>query len=79
MLPYDAPSTPTSAASVRSSGHGLMHKHITHNKRHETFRDVTDAIPTFLRKEVPWDWRLYCDEVIDNSRILSPGDFRILA
>jgi transposase len=30
-----------------------MHKHITHNKCHETFRDFRDAILTFLREEVP--------------------------
>ena len=58
---------------------GLIHKHVTHNKCHETFRDVSDAILTFLREEVPRNWRLYCDEVTDNFRIISPKDFRILA
>ena len=58
---------------------GLMHKHVTHNKCHETFRDFRDAILTFLREEVPRNWRLYCDEVTDNFRIISPKDFRILA
>jgi transposase len=58
---------------------GLMHKHITHNKCHETFRDFRDAILTFLREEVPRNWRIYCDDVTDNFRIISPGDFRILA
>ena len=58
---------------------GLMHKHITHNKCHETFRDFRDAILTFLREEVPRNWRLYCDEVTDNFRIISPKNFRILA
>jgi len=58
---------------------GLMHKHVTHNKCHETFRDFSDAILTFLREEVPRNWRLYCDEVTDNFRIISPKDFRILA
>ena len=38
-----------------------------------------DAILTFLREEVPRNWRLYCDEVTDNFRIISPKDFRILA
>ncbi len=57
---------------------GLMHKHITHNKCHETFRDFSDAILTFLREEVPRNWRLYCDEVTDNFRIISSTDFRIL-
>ena len=58
---------------------GLMHRHVTHNKCYETFRDFGDAILTFLREEVPRNWRIYCDEVTDNFRIISPKDFRILA
>jgi transposase len=58
---------------------GLMHRHITHNTCYETFRDFSDAILTFLREEVPRNWRLYCDEVTDNFRIISPKHFRILA
>ena len=58
---------------------GLMHKHVTHNKSHDTFRDFSDAILTFLREEVPRNWRIYCDQVTDNFRIISPKDFRILA
>ena len=56
-----------------------MHKHITHNKCHETIKDFKGAILTFLREEVPRKWRIYRDEVTDNFRIISPGDFRILA
>jgi len=56
-----------------------MHKHITHNKCHETFQDSKDAILTFLREEVPRNWRIYCDEVTDNFRTISPKDFWILA
>jgi hypothetical protein len=56
-----------------------MHKHITHNKCHETFKDFRKAILTFLREEVPRNCRVYCDDVTDNFRIISPKDFRILA
>jgi hypothetical protein len=52
-----------------------MHKHVTHNRCHETFRDFSDAIPTFLREEVPRNWRICCDGVRDNFRIISPKDF----
>jgi transposase len=58
---------------------GLMHKHITHNRCYETFRDFSDAILTFLREEVPRNWHLYCDTVTDNFRIISPKEFRVLA
>lgn len=58
---------------------GLMHKHITHNRCHATFADFRAAILTFLREEVPRKWHVYCDEVSDNFRVISPKDFRILA
>jgi transposase len=57
---------------------GLMHKHVTHNRCHETFADFKAAILTFLREEVPRKWDTYCDQVTDNFRIISPKDFRIL-
>ena len=47
---------------------GLMHRHITHNTCHTTFKQFREAVLTFLR-----------DEVTDNFRIISPEDFRILA
>ncbi len=56
----------------------LMHKHVTHNRCHERFADFSAAMLTFLREEVPRKWTLYCDEVSDNFRIISPQDFRIL-
>jgi hypothetical protein len=55
-----------------------MHKHITHNRCHETFADFKNAILTFLREEVPRKWAVYCDEVSDNFSVISPKDFRIL-
>jgi transposase len=57
---------------------GLMHKHVTHNRCHETFADFKTAILTFLRDEVPRKWGTYCDQVTDNFRIISPKDFRVL-
>jgi transposase len=57
---------------------GLMHKHVTHNRCHKTFADFTAAILSFLREEVPRKWDIYCDQVTDNFRIISPKDFRVL-
>jgi transposase len=57
----------------------LMHQHTTTNKCYKTVADFSAAILTFLREEVPRNWRLYCDGVTDNFRIISPKDFRILA
>ena len=58
---------------------GLMHKPITHNRCSERFADFRDAILTFLREEVPRNWTVFCDQVSDNFRIISPKDFRIRA
>src|ERR1700749_5263280 len=58
---------------------GLMHKHVTHNRCHATFADFKTAILTFLRQDVPRKWDVYCDQVTDNFRIISPKDFRVLA
>jgi transposase len=58
---------------------GLMHKHVTHNRCHETFADFKTAVLNFLREEVPRNWNIYCDQVTDNFRIISPKDFRVLA
>jgi hypothetical protein len=52
-----------------------MHKHITHNRCHETYADFRNAILTFLREEVPRNWRQHCDHVTDNFRIISPRIF----
>ncbi len=58
---------------------GLMHMHITHNKCYEACENFREAILTFLREEAAGNWRIYCDELTDNFRIISPKDFRTLA
>ena len=58
---------------------GLMHRHLTHNRCYASFKDFSHAILTFLRDDVPENWRTFCDEVTDNFRIINPKDFRILA
>ena len=58
---------------------GLMHKHTTHNKCYSCFRDFSIAMLTFLRDNVPRNWRIYCDEVTDNFRVINPTKFRIIA
>ena len=58
---------------------GLMHRHVTHNKCHASFRDFSIATLTFLRERVPANWATWCDEVTDNFRIINPKDFRVLA
>lgn len=57
---------------------GLMHKNVTHNKCYAKFKDFRSAILGFLCVDVPKNWRIYCDSVSDNFRVISPKDFRVL-
>jgi hypothetical protein len=52
---------------------GLMHRHITHNKCYEKFADFSGAVLTFLRDDVPRNWRIYCGDVSDSFRIITQG------
>jgi transposase len=57
---------------------GLMHRHTTHNKCYATFKEFSRAMLTFLREDVPTNWREWCDQVTDNFRIINPTEFRII-
>jgi transposase len=57
---------------------GLMHRHITHNRCHPTFKEFVAEILHFLRIEVPSRWNEFCDLVTDNFRIISPDNFRVI-
>jgi hypothetical protein len=55
-----------------------MHRHITHNKCYATFKEFSSAMLTFLRDDVPKNWVDDCDEVVDNFRVITPTEFRII-
>jgi transposase len=57
---------------------GLMHRHTTHNKCYATFKEFSVAMLSFLRDDVPANWREWGDEVTDNFRIINPKEFRII-
>ena len=57
---------------------GLMHKNVTHNRCHTKFRTFCSAVLDFLKRDVPANWRVFCDSVSDNFRVICPKDFRIL-
>jgi hypothetical protein len=67
------------SGSASVSADRLMHRHITHNKCYGTFREFSTAMLTFLREDVPKNWRDYRDEVTDNFRVITPTEFRIIA
>jgi transposase len=58
---------------------GLMHRHITHNKRYGSFKELNSVMQTFLREEVPKNWVDYCDQVTDKFRVITQTEFRIIA
>ena len=57
---------------------GLMHRHVTHNRCHASFKTFSAALLSFLREAVPRNWRTYCDQVTDNFRVIDPEGFRVL-
>ncbi|MGF7209762.1 transposase [Skermanella aerolata] len=57
---------------------GLMHKHMTHKRCYSTFREFCTALLSFLRGDVPRNWRSLCDSVSDNFRVIDPDQFRVL-
>ena len=48
------------------------------NGQYVKFRTFCSAVLDFLKKEVPAKWRVFCDDVTDNFRVICPKDFRIL-
>lgn len=57
---------------------GVMHKHVTHNRCHDSFNHFVTHILSFLRTEVPRRWNEFCDQVSDNFRIIRPDQFRVI-
>jgi hypothetical protein len=47
--------------------------------RHATFRDFSTTMLTFLREDVPGNWRECCDELTDDFRIITSTECQILA
>jgi len=58
---------------------GVMHKNITHNKCYGACEAFAEATLDFLRDKVPRNWAKYRSTVTDNSRVISPKDFRVIA
>jgi transposase len=58
---------------------GVMHKHMTHNKHYQAYREFADDMLKFLRQTVPRRWPEFRDSVTDNFRVIDPNDFRVLA
>ena len=51
----------------------------THNRDYKTFAEFRKEIITFLRYEVPRNWRRFCDQITDNFRVIRRADFRVIA
>ncbi len=58
---------------------GAMHKAVTHNQSHATYRTFCDAVLGFLRDGVPAQWDTLRDMVTDNFRVIDPTEFRVVA
>lgn len=58
---------------------GVMHKYVTHNKFHKTYKDFAEAILHFLRETIPKEWKNFRDTVTDNFRVISTHNCKIIA
>ena len=52
---------------------------IAFNRDYKTFAEFRKEIITFLRYEVPRNWRRFCDRITDNFRVIRRADFRVIA
>jgi len=50
---------------------GVMHKAVTHNQTYPSFKAFVDAIKGFL-DDVQANWKVICDQISDNFRIIQP-------
>jgi hypothetical protein len=57
----------------------MMHRHVTHNRDYPTFREFRRTILKFLRSTIPKNWEFFPDRITDKFRVISPGDFRVVA
>ena len=57
---------------------GVMHRNVTHNRCHPTFREFKAKTMRFLTREVPRNWSNLRDTVTDNFRVINPSEFRVL-
>ena len=78
VLAMAAPAAADPTLPGRPPCWGMMH-HVTHNRDYKTFRVFRSAILTLLRRTIRKKWHLFRDRIIDNFRVISPGDFRVIA
>lgn len=57
---------------------GAMHRNVTHNSCHATFREFKARVMGFLTADVPKNWHTLRDRVTDNFRVINPSEFRVL-
>jgi hypothetical protein len=58
---------------------GLMPRNVTHDKTYATCAQFADATLHLPRENVPRSWADLRHSVIDNFRLISPKDFRVVA
>jgi hypothetical protein len=49
-----------------------MHRHTTHKKCYNSFKDFSIITLNFLRDDVPTNWRSNCDRVTGDFRVIDP-------
>jgi len=59
---------------------GVMHRHVTHNRFHADFRQLTGAVLRFLDGTLPreWEWEAIAESVTDSFRAITHDGYRMV-
>jgi transposase len=57
----------------------LMHKYVTHNQCHDTFKQFSEAILKTLNETIPQNWAKHRKYVVIPLRTIDPKKFRVVA
>ena len=56
----------------------VMHQKVTYNRYYPTQKQFANAILRFFRKTIPSEWKVFRDQVSDNSRVITHEKVRVL-
>jgi transposase len=56
----------------------VMHQQVTHNRYYPTQKQFANAILRFFREATPSEWTAFQDQVLDNLRVITHENIRVL-
>jgi transposase len=56
----------------------VMHQQVTHNRYYPTQKQFANAILRFFCEATPSEWTAFQDQVLDNLRVITHENIRVL-